>query len=293
MPDRNPSTFGRKTVLGGAVAVAIALVAAAIWRFAPEAPAPAPSPPPAATPAPAPPRAAPASPQPISRAELLSAAATAAATYAAGAAPPPELAVLAGQRFRLRIPFGCSGASGPAPGRAAWWSYEPDKRTLKLSVRPQSLMESTLVRDLGGAERFDAVEAYWIPMPWLASEDCPATPVAAAPEGETDAAPPAPVPSLETVGLAVFFDKGATRVGRRAERPYEITRKVAEAAPEPGAAGFRLRLEGRLTGYGDGTAVRCQSASPYQRPVCLFAVQIDKAAIEDPASGETLGEWTG
>lgn len=46
---------------------------------------------------------------PLSRADLLDAAARAASAYAAGEPPPSENLALAGRSFILRLPFGCTG----------------------------------------------------------------------------------------------------------------------------------------------------------------------------------------
>ena len=61
----------------------------------------------------------------------------------------------------------------------------------------------------------------------------------------------------------------------------------ALAAP---AHGFRLVIEGRLTVFPDGRAVRCQATSVDVRPVCIVAGEVDRVAFED-ADGKLLREW--
>ena len=50
-------------------------------------------------------------------------------------------------------------------------------------------------------------------------------------------------------------------------------------------------LEGRLGAFPDGRTIRCHAEGPDQRPVCVAAVQLDRVAFEDGASGATLSEW--
>lgn len=116
---------------------------------------------------------------------------------------------------------------------------------------------------------------------------------AAGPEGATtagQAAPALPPPSEETLGLARFFDPEGSRLQRRSGRAYEVTRRVAADAPPP-PNGYRLVLEGRVVGYPDGSPVKCRAATPDRRPACLFAVEFDRVAVEEPGQAEVLAEW--
>ena len=244
------------------------------------------TPPAAVAPGPTPPAKPPPPPRPaplLSRAELIDAARAAASAYALGGPPPSEEARLIGRQFQLSLPFGCDGEQPADGGRTAFWVYGRDRSSVRISVRPENWTDSAFVRELGG-EGFDAVEGFWIPRPWAASDDCPIQ--------RTDplqAAPPAPSP--QTVGLAVFHEKGGSRLEQRRERPYEVVVKSPDDGSQPAPRGYRLVLEGRIGGYEDGRAVRCRSESADQRPVCLFRVQIERVAIRDPASGAVLGEW--
>jgi hypothetical protein len=293
--------------------VCIAVLGSLLFRSygdqARRAPAPAPpvaqpAPPPPAAPAPVPVGVAPPA---IGRAELINAAAAAASAYAAqgveraggSAAVQPEGEVpiagqaaaraleaspLVGRRFRLRLPFGCSGPAQASETPGASWTYSADRRSIRIVVRPETWTDSALVREIGGPDAYEAVEGFWIRRPWLLSEACPA--------GRSDAATAgAPAASPETVGLGMFFEAGGSRVARRNQRPFEIVLKLAEGTQNPAPQGFRLLLEGRVTGFPDGRAFRCRSADADQRPICLAGVRMDTVAVEDPAMGQTLGSW--
>ena len=67
--------------------------------------------------------------------------------------------------------------------------------------------------------------------------------------------------------------------------PYRIT----AATPAPG--GYALRLEGRLTTFADGKAVKCVQRDRESRPVCVAALRLDRLAFEDGATGALLSEW--
>lgn len=245
----------------------------------PQAQVPAPAPRPATTP----PTPLAVTPPALGRADLLTAAAAAASEHAAGEAGEPADSPLAGRAFRLRLPFGCEGPSTSEEPPLAYWTYAEDRQSIRVVVRPENWTDSDFARGLAGAETIEAVEGFWITRPWLASEDCPAR--AADP---VDGGRSAPTP--ETVGLASVFEAGGSRVQRRRERPYETTLRVEEGeavAPQ----GFRLLLEGRLSGFADGRAFRCRSSGPHQRPICIARVQISTVAIEDPATGRILDTW--
>jgi hypothetical protein len=266
-----------------AAAAALALVAIIVIssrREARHAPPPPPPPAPAVRPVQAE-----APPAPVlSRADLIEAADAAASDYASGAKAEPGEAALAGRRFRVVVAFGCGGAQAADSGDFASWSTGRDGDTIRISIRPQTWTDSSFVRELGGTEEIEAVQGFWIPRPWLASEDCPAQTV-----DPLQAAPPQPSP--QTLGLAVFRKKGASRLGGGDEHPYEAVIKAPGAGQPAAPQGFRLVLEGRLESYADGSAVRCRSASPDQRPVCLFRVDLGRVAVLDPAGGQQIAEW--
>jgi hypothetical protein len=269
----------------------------------------APAPPPAATAEPAP--VIPVPPPAVSRAELLSAVASAASAFSAGQPAPENVQGLVGRRFSVRLPFGCLGPQEQALAR---YDYDAAKGSLKLVVEPQIWTGDQTIRALVASPQAEDIEGFWIARPWLLSDACPAMrpPVIPAPAAKADADGKAPAaankaanatktakkpaaaaphtslalaPDDHTVGLVSVFEAGDSRLQRRSGRPYEVVRKAA-AAP---VGGFRLVLEGRIV-EGPSGAVACRSDDPDRRPVCLVRVEFDRVAIEG-AAGEMFGEW--
>jgi hypothetical protein len=224
----------------------------------------------------------------LTRGDLVSAAGRAASAYAEGK-PLPTADPLVGRAFTVRIPFGCNGpasaeaAAGEDDGLAGW-TWGPDRKTLRLRMAPGDWTTSAMLAKAGASDDWEAVEGFWVPRPWLASESCPA--VRSDPL-ETGAHPS----SSQTVGLAAAFEAGGSRVGRRNGRAYEYTVRAkgdeALASPE---AGFRMVLEGRLTSFPSGRSIECTAAGPDQRPICIVAIRLDRVAFED-GKGSILSEW--
>lgn len=243
--------------------------------------------PPTAQPAPPVAEAPPARPAPsptLSRVDLLRAMELAASTYAAGEQPSGE--GLAGRRFVVRQAFGCDGPSPPtaadAPGDGLGrWLWGPERKTIQVDLMPGDWTDSPLIA--GGADNWEAAEGIWLSRPWLYAEGCPRA------GGDPLASGPA-APSPETAGIAAVFEADGSRLGRRNGRAYSVVlRGEGDSMPAP-AGGYRLVLEGRLTAYKNGRAVRCRASSPDQRPVCIAAAVVDRVAFED-SEGGVLGEW--
>ena len=216
-------------------------------------------------------------PQPLGRAEMITAARSAAEAWAVGGAYPEAVAKLVGARFEARLPLGCAGA---LPEAAVGYSVDARRGVLTLKAQPESWTKDAGMRALIGQGDIEAVEGFWLRRPWISTDACPTI------RGGGDPAAPA---SPETLALVRVFPHGASRVLRHAGRGYEVTRKA-----EPGVLrleGFRLVLAGRVADFGGGQPIRCRSASPDQRPVCAISVEFDRVTFEDPASGEVLAEW--
>ncbi len=245
--------------------------------------------PPAPRPVEPAPAAPPAAPAPtlipaMDRAGLLAALAEAASAYAGGTVSAGQDG-LVGRQFSIRSAFGCAGPeprSPEAPGDGlARWSRDEARETIRLTLTPGDWSESALVA--GGDGRWEAVEGFWIPRPWMTAESCPGV--------RPDPLAGPSTPSPQTAGLAAVFEAGGSRLGRRNGRAYSYTvRGEGDAAPARPADGWRVLMEGRFVAFPDGRAIRCRAAGPDQRPVCVAAVQMDRVAFLT-ADGTTLGEW--
>ncbi len=243
------------------------------------------------TPQPAAPTpAAPVSIPTLNRAELIAAANAAADQYASGARVEGT-DPLVGRTFSIRIPFACGplsegGAGDRADGlpRAGWG---PERRTIQLSLTPGDWTQSALMAEPNAAARWEQVEGFWAPRPWLTGENCPALSADPLQGGPSVAA-------AQTLGVAAVFEEGASRIGRRNGRAYAYTvRGEGDQPVQRPAQGYRLLLEGRVVGFPtSGRAFRCRASGPDQRPVCVIAVQLDRVAVTQ-ADGAVMSEWHG
>ncbi len=272
----------RRTLFRFAPVTALALVSLLLVqceRKPDAAPTPAP---PVTTPAPPPkPIVVPPAPT-LTRADILAALAQAGAAYAAGETLPAD--PLVGRTFAIRLPFGCE-APRAAPDGLAQWAWGPQQKTIKLSLTPADWAKSPLIGAPEGEAPLEAAEGFWIARPWMTAETCPTAFGSTAPDG---AAPPSP----QTAGLVAVFDAEGSRFGRRNGRAYAFTVRPAGEAPLTlPDRGYRLLLEGRIGAFPDGATIRCHAEGADQRPVCVAAVQLDRVAFEDGASGAILSEW--
>jgi hypothetical protein len=214
----------------------------------------------------------------LTRADLIIAAQAAAARYADGQPPPVAKDGWVGRRFEIRIPFGCEGPQSPVSAAQAFYEFDPEHHTVRLVARPADWTTLPMIATLKDVE---AVEGFWIPRPWSRSERCPPPREAPLPATPTPAAG-------QTLGLAQLFGANESRIGRRDGRAYEQVVKLDDG--ETPADGYRLLLSGRVAAFPGGQWVRCWAESPDHRPLCLYAVQLDRVAFE-AADGATLGEW--
>jgi hypothetical protein len=109
-------------------------------------------------------------------------------------------------------------------------------------------------------------------------------------------APTAPIVPERTAGLAAVVEADGSRLGRRQGRGQgqayaHVIRGEKGAAATPAPGGYALRLEGRLTTFADGKAVKCVQRDVESRPVCVAALRLDRLAFEDGATGALLSEW--
>jgi hypothetical protein len=242
--------------------------------------------------------------QPMTRAELLAAVREAASAAAAGADDSESQRALDGRQFALRIRFGCRGPSSELADELLGWSFQPERRTLRLRAMPTISADDPVAAEIAG-ERIEAVEGFWVPRPWLLEPVCPATarqPRAtaepqstAAPEDSAAEAAPADeeiAPSMRwpKVGIAQFFTASDPRTGRRDMRAYEAV-KILEEGKAAGQQGYTLVLSGRLQPVPGKRVIECVAKGPDTPPDCIVSADFDRVWIETPGSGEIVAEW--
>lgn len=232
-------------------------------------------------------------PTTLDRTAFLGAISRAGSTYATGVAPS-GIDPLVGRTFAIRLPFGCDRPApavtadsdrGVADAGLPTVTWGPENRTLVLSLTPENWSDSALIIGSGAANRWEAVEGFWVTRPWLGSEACPTIARDPLMGGAAQADP-------QTVGLASVHETNSSRLGRRDGQAYRFTVRGEDGrTPTPSPMGYRVVLEGRFASFPDGRAIRCRAAGIDQRPVCIAAVQLDRVAFEDGSSGSVLSEW--
>ncbi len=203
-----------------------------------------------------------------------------------GQSMPKAVADAAGQRFELRLPFGCRGPADAESDAAMRWRYDETDKALRVHVAPIVWTRANILDAAGQATAADAVEGFWIPRPWTASEACPATRDNPAPDGTEAVTLPG-----QTLAIAQFFDGDGARLGQRNGKPYET---VVRLQPDELQAerGFQLRIAGRIADIPGQGPVSCrQPAGAEQRPICVVGVTMNEVAIDNPRTGKTLATW--
>lgn len=263
----------------------------------------------------------------IDRASLLAAAAEAASATAAGAEAPASLRSLDGRQFELRIRFGCRGPSNDLEERWLGWSFDPAARRIRVRAMPTISKDVPLVARITG-DRFEAVEGFWIPRPWLLQPICPAAaavqavqaqpqtqagaddrqqrqperaeaqqarrqPSAAGGSGEEEErAEVEPVPTPPRIGIAQFFTDEDSRTRRRDMRPYQAGQTLAEGKAIS-SQGYNLVLSGRLRALPGAGVIQCSARNPDSPPECIISAEFLRVWIEQPGTGEVIAEWGG
>ncbi len=223
--------------------------------------------------------------QPLDRERLLLAVAQARSAFAAGADDSAAQAELDGDRFELRIRFGCGAPPADAQGDPAV-RHDPEGRTVELSASPNIDLGDPAVAAMT-SEGVEAVEGIWLSRPWLLRPACPpagATPPQAA-EGERQAQLP------RHVGIAQFFTPDDSRIGRRGSRSYRHVLRLAEGQDPARAQGYDLVLSGRLRAGPAGRVIRCTAANPAAMPACLIGAEFEEVRFEDVERREVLARW--
>ena len=294
------------TRLVASVAV-LAALPLLVWCQRPSEPAPSPAPAPSPTPTVV-------IDSTLNRAALLAALTEAGSALADGR---DRDAGLNGRTVSVRLPFGCGGRASADGATAAGLPRlvrNPDGG-LTLTVTPEDLKARIAADGVAptaetSLDQWDAIEGFWIARPWSGADACPAravaattpvaTPEAAKVEADrskpakaaVEASPPVQILPERTAGLAAVVEADASRLGRRQGQAYaHVIRGEKGAAATPAPGGYALRLEGRLTTFADGKAVKCVQRDVESRPVCVAALRLDRLAFEDGATGALLSEW--
>ena len=224
---------------------------------------------------------------------MLQAVGLARSAAAAGADDSQAQRALDGKQFELRIRFGCAGAAAKLDDTTLGWTYNADKRVLRITATPTLTRDDPLITQLN-AKEVEAVEGFWLARPWLLQATCPAPPVAPAAPLEKDMPQPQSAsrePVEGRVGIAQFFTAADPRTTRRDHRPYAATRTLDAGTTQVGATGFDLVLEGRLRPGPGGRAILCRSTAMDRPPDCIVSARIDRVRFEQPNTGETIAEW--
>lgn len=191
-------------------------------------------------------------------------AASAAATRADDRALQDELL---GRRFAFRWRFACPGSAADAPMRA---EYRERDQTLRVTVEPTLTQDSPMLKPWVPSN-FEAASGFLVERPWLLTPACGGAAVREA-----------------SFAIVELFHAEGSRVGRPPES-YRITKRI-EGGKVP-EEGLEFVLSGRMEALPDGKVISCLAAEQGGRPHCLVSVKVDRAAVEDPVSGETLAEW--
>lgn len=233
---------------------------------------------------------------PMDRKSLLLAVAKAASARATGTDDRAEQRELEGQPFEFAIRFGCSGAAKNLRSAALGWSYQPDEETLRLRATPTITADDPVAAAIGG-EAVEAIEGFWLPLPWVLQANCPAIetqPLAPAePAAEGDQTADGVQPSLRwpKVGIAQFFTRSDARTRRRDRRAYEAVRTV-EQGSSVGSQGFNLVLAGRLRPVPGKRIIECVATAGNTPPDCIISADIDEVRMEKPEDGSVLARWS-
>jgi hypothetical protein len=221
---------------------------------------------------------------PLDREGLLIAVARAASATALGRNDRDAQRQLDGDRFELRLRFGCGGAPSVGESESRSWTFDQNERVIRFRLEPDFAGDLPMMEALAGGE-FESVEGFWIRRPWLLSAGCPASRTVPPPATTASAAD-------ERIGIAQFFTKADPRTHRRDSRAYEATKRLEENEA-PSAQGYDLVLAGRLKALPDGRVVVCSAAQPDVPPKCIVSAAFDRVRIERPDTGAMVAEWGG
>ena len=227
----------------------------------------------------------PAPEQPLDRERLLLAVAQARSAFAAGADDSTAQAELDGDRFELRIRFGCGTPPAEAAGNPSV-RHDAEARTVELSASPNLDLADPVVAALAG-EGIEAVEGIWLSRPWLLRPACPTAAVVPREAREGETLPQA----LRQIGIAQFFTPTDSRIGRRGDRSYRHVIRLAEGQDPARPQGYDLILTGRLRAGPAGRVIRCTASNPDAMPACLVGAELEEVRIEDVERRAVIARW--
>lgn len=283
-PMHEPSLRTSRLVIAGALAAAIAIGTAGFLVGRSTSPAPEPpvatasQPAAVATPTPA------EQPRVLARADIIALGDRAADAAASGRPLPQDVASLAGRRFELAVPFGCTGPAPEGADLPLSWRYDAKAKALRIHVQLVDWPASDW--SLADPAASGKVEGIWVSRPWSSGEACPEN------VGQAAATGTQPI-TLPGQTLAVGQLRPAASDGKeRAPRTFDAVKQVA---PEQlnAARGFVLKATGRIGKLPDGQPVRCvQPAGIEQKPLCLVAVSLEELRVQNPFSGDAVAIWS-
>ena len=230
---------------------------------------------------------------PLDRAAVLQAVGKAASAAALGQDDKIAQRELDGDRFTVRIRFGCPSAEPSVENGPFSVRYDADSRRMQVRASPDLTEVEPWIAALGG-DTTEAVEGFWMRKPWLLAPGCPVVeqaPSSITPKGVEGSTQPMTTAGKEwRVGIAQFFGATESRTTRRDHRAYEATKTLSEGQPPP-AQGFDLILSGRLRELPNGRVIACHVVSHRAPPECVVSVSYDQVRIERADTQETLAEW--
>ena len=230
---------------------------------------------------------------PLDRQAILQAVAKAASASALGHDDRDQQRDLDGDRFEVRIRFGCPKSGATVQNGPFVVRHDAESRRLQVRAFPDLTGGEPWIAALGG-DAIEAVEGFWMRKPWLLAPGCSVAaqaPISETTEDAGDDTPRMPMAAQWRVGIAQFFGATETRTTRRDHRAYETTKTLGEDEPPP-SQGYDLILSGRLRELPNGQVIACHVASPELPPECVVSVTFDQVRIERADTKEILAEWS-
>ncbi len=278
---REPSLRASRLAIAGGLIAAIAIGTGGFLAGRSTVPRRAPVP--AAVPSPV---ESPPSPEPpgvLRRADIAAFADRAADAFSSGAPLPEDMRGLAGRRFEIVLPFGCSGPAATTSAAPLRWFYDAAQERLRIDV---SATQWDLA-DWGLAgDGEQTAQGFWISRPWSSAETCAGV---SNPVAVSDAEPV--TLTGQTLGIAQFGSLPGAGSDAAGPRSFNTVKRIAPSELDA-SRGFGVTLSGRIARFPGGAPVRCrQPGGSEQRPICLVAASFEEVTLQALGSGEALATW--